>query len=535
VRNHPIAGHPVSLDGLREMFAWIETPGQQEAAKRRVLWREPARDCAQKTDRGAPTYTRKTPLNPISRSRSQILAWLPKRQEANMIIRITAAGIVLTGLLAACVPAQAGAASSGGPAKQSANPSPSSTADCNSPSLTTCYTPQQLQVAYGVKPLLDHGITGRGQTVVLPELAESQLNPPLVTDLRQDMAAFDSLFGLPAARMRVVTTLAGSRSPWLAFGEEVLDVEMVHALAPGATLVILLVPSTSLDNTSNAVSAAVASLRLGSTEGGVMSISAAGQVGGEHCVSRAQASSVNAALQRAARRHATVVAASGDIGAVAEPCDVYAALTGTGTFTPVKEVNLPASDPLVLSAGGTSLTASHTTGAWISETAWGLASGNPGNQGGSFQASGGGFSHLFARPAYQADVPDTGATRGVPDVSADASDRPGVAVVFSNGTQYIVQSHGGTSASAPMWAALIALADQYAGHRLGFVNPAIYRIARSPYYHRAFHDITQGNNTVQFPPETITGYRAAPGWDPVTGWGSPDAQVLIPLLARFAS
>jgi subtilase family serine protease len=264
-----------------------------------------------------------------------------------MIIRITAAGIVLAGLLAACVSAQAGAASSGGPARQP-------TVGCNSPSLPTCYTPQQLQVAYGIKPLLDHGITGRGQTVVLPELAESQLNPPLVTDLRQDMTAFDSLFGLPAARMRVVTTLAGSRSPWLAFGEEVLDVETVHALAPGATLVILLVPSTSLDNTSNAVSAAVASLRLGSTEGGVMSISAAAQIGGERCVSRAQANSVNAALQTAIDRGTTVVAASGDMGAAAYQCDVYSALTGTPPAAPVKGVTGiegPRSCDVVLFAG----------------------------------------------------------------------------------------------------------------------------------------------------------------------------------------
>src|SRR5258706_9219523 len=134
--------------------------------------------------------------------------------------------------------------------------------------------------------LLPGGTTARGDTVVRRDLAESGLTPPLVTDMRQDMAAFDSLFHLPAARMRVVTTLAGARSPWLAFGEEALDVEMVHALAPDAALVILLVPSTSLDNTGNAVSAAVGSLRLGSTEGAIMSISAAGQVGGEHCVSR---------------------------------------------------------------------------------------------------------------------------------------------------------------------------------------------------------------------------------------------------------
>jgi subtilase family serine protease len=412
-----------------------------------------------------------------------------------MIIRITAAGVVLAGLLtAACGSAQTTLASSSGPARQPTAAPSSSTADCVS--LATCYTPQQLQVAYGIKPLLDRGITGRGQTVVLPELAESQLNPPQITDLRQDMAAYASLFGLPAARMRVVTTLAGGSSPWLAFGEEVLDVELVHALAPDATLVILLLPSTSLDNTPNAVAAAVAELRLGPALGGVMSISAAGQIGGEHCVSHAQAGSVNAGLRAAVDRGMTVVAASGDIGAAAYQCDLYSALTGTPPAAPVKGVLLLASDPLVLAAGGTSLTASHATGAWISKTAWGLASGNPGNQGGSFQASGGGFS---------------------------------------NGTQDIVQSHGGTSASAPMWAALIALADQYAGHRLGFVNPAIYRIARSPHYHRAFHDITSGNNTVQFPPTTVTGYQAAPGWDPVTGWGSPDAQVLIPLLARFAN
>src|SRR6266702_3959675 len=293
-------------------------------------------------------------------------------------LRLLAAAMPLAALLAtACGPAQTGAASSGGPARQPPAPPPRSTADCNS--VTTCYTPQQLQVAYGIRPLLDRGINGRGETVVLPELAESRLNPPLVTDMRQDMAAFDNMFHLPAARMRVVTRLAGARSPWMAFGEDVLDVMMVHALAPDATLVILLLPSTSLDNTKNAVSAAVASLRLGSTEGGVMSLSAAGQIGGEHCVSRVQANSVNAALQTAASRHVTVVAASGDIGAVRYPCDVYSAAFGGGTFPPAKGVNLLASDPLVLGAGRTSLTPSHTTGAWISETAWGLPYGDPGS------------------------------------------------------------------------------------------------------------------------------------------------------------
>jgi subtilase family serine protease len=420
----------------------------------------------------------------------------------------------------------------GGTARPAGNQSAGGPGGCSPGS--TCYTPQQLEAAYGVRPLLRRGIDGRGETVVLPELAETHLDPPLVTDMRQDMAGYDHLFHLPAPRMRVVTTLAGAGSPWLAFGEEVLDVELVHALAPDASLVILLLPSTSLDNTPDAVAAAVAGLRLGPALGSVMSLSAAGQVGGEQCVSRAQAGRVNAALRAAVDRGMTVVAASGDIGAAAYQCDVYSALTGTVPAAPARGVSLLASDPLVLAAGGTALTASHT-GAWISETAWGLASGNPGNQGGSFQASGGGFSTLFARPAYQAGVPGIGAARGVPDVSADASDRTGVAVVFSDGTQDTVQSHGGTSASAPIWAALIALADQYAHRHLGFVNPAIYQIARGPRYHRAFHDITTGNNTVRFASATITGYRAGPGWDPVTGWGSPNATVLVPLLASYAS
>lgn len=107
-----------------------------------------------------------------------------------------------------------------------------------------------------------------------------------------------------------------------------------------------------------------------------------------------------------------------------------------------------------------------------------------------------------------------------------------LAISVGGGRVYIRNS-GGTSASAPIWAGLVALADQYAHRHLGFVSPALYRIARSARYHQAFHDITMGSNTVKFPPRTFQGYRAAPGWDPVTGLGSPDARVLVPLLARY--
>ena len=141
---------------------------------------------------------------------------------------------------------------------------------------------------------------------------------------------------------------------------------------------------------------------------------------------------------------------------------------------------------------------------------------------------------MFSQPSYQDDVPGIGEYRGVPDVSADATPHTGMAVVTSTGAgKYTISGSGGTSASAPIWAGLVALADQYAGRHLGFVNVGIYRIGRSARYHQAFHDVSTGDNTVSFPPKTITGYRASPGWDPVTGWGSPDAAVLVPLLGRY--
>ncbi|HEY6275493.1 MAG TPA: S53 family peptidase [Streptosporangiaceae bacterium] len=456
---------------------------------------------------------------------------LLNRGRRNRRIWVLTVGVAVTGLLAAtagCSPASHPAVTAPPAAHPAANPpSGGGTGDCGS--VTTCYMPHQLQVAYGIKPLLDRGIDGRGESIVLPELAYQQPSPPEVSDLRQDLARFDQLFGLPSARLHVVTSLAPAASPWLANGEEVLDAEMAHVVAPGAAITIVLVNPGSLNNPQSAIAAAVAAIRLGSTLGSVISISAAGQTGGEHCDGQAQVTELNTALRQAAAHHVTVVAASGDVGAAGEPCQVIKGLTG-GRFPPVKEANIPASDPFVLAAGGTSLAASHTTGAYIGETAWGLPFGNPGTQ---FQASGGGFSRVFPRPSYQDGVSGIGAARGVPDVSADASGHTGMVVVISNsGGGYLIRNSGGTSASAPIWAGLIALADQYAGHALGFVNPAIYHIGRSHLYHEAFHDITTGNNTPQFPGKTITGYRAAPGWDPVTGWGSPNAQVLVPLLAR---
>ena len=433
---------------------------------------------------------------------------------AAAVVALAVAGCQ-TATASPAVPGQAGAASTAAAA---------SGPDClTQPTPSACYTPQAFRAAYGISPLLDRGIDGSGQTVVLPEAAETgPVQPPLVTDIRQDLADFDSRFGLPPARIQVITTLAGpGASPWLASKEEAEDTELVHAVAPAATIVEL--PASAADGSTPAKAAATfaTEVRIAVGHGDVISLSASL---GEHFFTSAEVAAVHSALQYAAARHVTVVAGSGDDGAISD-------LGRFGSYAPVKEVSLPASDPLVLAAGGTSLTANHVTGAYLSETAWNTL---PVLSAGHSSASGGGFSHLFTRPAYQGGVPGTGAMRGVPDVAADALSTTGMALEFSlPGGDFFIGA-GGTSAAAPLWAGLIALADQQAGHPLGFVNPAIYRIARGPLYHQAFHDITTGNNTVTLasPPATVAGYQAGPGWDPVTGWGTPDAQVLIPLLAR---
>jgi subtilase family serine protease len=438
----------------------------------------------------------------------------------DIMIKLFLGVVTVAGLIAACGPA-AGTAHPGPPAKagRAANIGPPPNPNCLAPP-ATCYTPRAFRIAYGISPLLERGIDGRGQTVVMPELAQQP--GPDASDIRQDMARFDRLFGLAPARLRVVNSLAGTASPWLAGGEEVEDAEMVHAVAPGAAISIVVISQSAVRSPANFAAALTAFLRLGATRGGVLSISA---TIGEHYLTPAEVAGMDAALRADRDHHVTVVAASGDKGAAS---DLH-----FGSTTPVKEVSMPASDPLVLAAGGTSLTADRATGAYIGETAWNTLPAPPSPGDGS-SASGGGFSHLFARPRYQDGVPGAEATRGVPDVAGDAAFNTGMAVAATGGPagQAIVDPATGTSAAAPFWAGLVALADQLAHRHLGFINPTIYRIARGPLYHAAAHDITTGGNTFVLPPTTVTGYPAGPGWDPVTGWGTPDARVLVPLLAH---
>jgi subtilase family serine protease len=151
-------------------------------------------------------------------------------------------------------------------------------------------------------------------------------------------------------------------------------------------------------------------------------------------------------------------------------------------------------------------------------------------------ATGGGYSGAFPRPALQAGLPAPGG-RAIPDVAYDADHDTGVPTVrtVSGRTQLVIG--GGTSLGAPSWAAIAALADQRAGRRLGFLNAAVYRLAGSGQYAQAFRDVTQGDNTVRVRKSgqvvIVTGYSAGPGWDAVTGWGTPLASGLADLLPRY--
>jgi subtilase family serine protease len=153
-----------------------------------------------------------------------------------------------------------------------------------------------------------------------------------------------------------------------------------------------------------------------------------------------------------------------------------------------------------------------------------------------WNGSGGGFSHVFARPGYQNALP-TGSTaipqsaRGVPDISMDASCRTYVVVLDTAPGYGGYYGVCGTSAASPMFAGVVAIADQVAGHDLGQINDALYKMAGGSSYAADMYDVTSGNNT-QNDGSGVPGYAAGAGWDAVTGLGTPaDAPTFVHALA----
>jgi subtilase family serine protease len=388
-----------------------------------------------------------------------------------------------------------------------------------------CYQPSQIQAAYGLTPLLNKGINGTGRTIAIIDAFQS----PYV---QSDLSIFDSTFGLPDPSFQQIapqglTPFDPNDGNQVGWAEEItLDVLWAHAAAPGAK--ILLVLATSNDDTAlyNATKYVV-DHNLADT------ISQSfGEA--ETCMDPRVLKKQHTLFEQAARKQITVFASSGDSGAAQFNCDGSAAILSAST---------PASDPLVTGVGGTTLNADSTTDAYIGETAWTEVFGcnPPAVAVDDVNCSGGGFSTIYGRPAYQSGIPNTsGSGRGVPDVAYDAGVNGGVLthcgicnLIFgldpTDPTVFFI--FGGTSAGSPQWAGLTAVGDQLANHRLGDINPALYLISRAhDLYADAFHDITVGNNDVS---EIGTGHDTATNWDPATGLGSPNASKLLPLLGVF--
>ncbi|MDQ2876999.1 MAG: S53 family peptidase, partial [Actinomycetota bacterium] len=396
----------------------------------------------------------------------------------------------------------------GRPATQSPAAQPVSPSVGQPPSVAL--SPAQLTAAYNLGPLQQRGIDGAGQTIVI---VDSFGSPTIAADL----ASFDSAFGLRAPASLKVIQPAGpvpayqdnsTRSGWAS--ETSMDVEWAHAMAPAAAIVLVETPTAETEGPAGFPQIVTAeNFVLRHHLGQVISQSFGATE--ETFSSPAQLLALRGPYELAARDHVTVLAASGDNGATGETTDMRSVYN-----RPV--VEWPASDPLVTAVGGTQLKLGTGGQRLAPDSAW--------SQGG------GGRSAIFARPSYQDGVARvTGSHRGIPDISMDASCSSPVAVygTFGGGGW---QTSCGTSLATPLMAGIVALADQVAGHPLGLVNPALYKMATAR--SAGITDILAGDNAVRGDGgvQAVPGFRATPGYDLASGTGTVNGTVFVPELAR---
>ena len=453
---------------------------------------------------------------------------------------------------------------------------PPTQAQCNSAG-RRCFAPAGIRAAYNLAPLYALGDDGTGRTIALVDSYGSDT-------IAHDLHVYDSAFGLPPmcgeegvtcgpgmptfSTFSLQGTPATKAPPPTAKGpgqedksawalEVSLDVESAHAMAPGANILLVTTPTAEtlgeqgFPQMMNAVKyvathhmADVISMSLGAAEGSFGSTQSL--------------LNLRDGLQAAADNGVTVLASSGDFG----PVNSRKPPVGQGGSTlPGQTVGWPASDPLVTSVGGTALCTDPNASTRVVDNADPPAACQDPAAGGQAEivwdeasrgiATGGGFSDVFARPAYQ-DVLPPGSTpipagqRGLPDIALQASPRTGVLVyvtlppdgnsglICPEGTAcstgwYVV---GGTSASAPQWAGLVGIAAQIRGGGLGQIDGALYKIASDPARYAAdFFDVTVGTNETD---PSVPGFPASVGWDPSTGLGTPNAATLIPDLVAFS-
>lgn len=353
--------------------------------------------------------------------------------------------------------------------------------------VSTSYTPVQLGRIYRFPA----GTDGAGHTIAIIELGGGFT--------QTDLDSYFAGLGISGPVVTPVGVDGGAntpeRNPNGADGEVLLDIEVASALAPAAAIVVYFAPNTDAGFV-DAVSAAAHATPTPTA----ISISW-GQ--SEDAWTGQARTAFDQALADAALLGVTVTVAAGDDGS-----------TDGGSDGRV-HVDFPASSPHALACGGTRLDADPTTGQVHAETVW--------NNGVGRGATGGGVSDAFSRPSWQAGagVPARSgqAGRGVPDVSAVADPQTGYRVRV-DGTDIVV---GGTSAVAPLWAALATRLAEAAGRPLGLLTPALYQGVPAGTVAPGFRDITTGTNGA---------YSAGPGWDPCTGLGVPDGTALLTALGR---
>jgi subtilase family serine protease len=399
-------------------------------------------------------------------------------------------------------------------------PAPISTTDCLAEIGIRCYTPVQYRKAYSLNPLYRQGITGAGRTIVI---VDSYGSPTIASDLQ----TFDAEFGFPNPQLKIeqfgtIPPFDPTNSTMVGWAfETTLDVEYAHSIAPRAKIVLAETPVAETEGVTGfpEMMQAEASL-INRGVGDVISQSFGATENTFPGFSQGNFSSLldlRYAFKDALAHHVTVVAGSGDEGATNAESDGE-------TLYPYRVNSWPSSDPLVTSVGGTMLDLDNNGNRLAPDAVW--------NDG--YGAGGGGESAVFGRPFFQNGVAGVvGSSRGTPDISMTAAVN-GAAWIYgsflgaSNPGWTLV---GGTSEATPIFAGVVALADQLAGHRLGWINPDLYALGALSQHgvRTGIVDVTIGNNSFA----GVTGFDATPGYDLASGWGTVNANKFVRALARF--
>jgi kumamolisin len=353
------------------------------------------------------------------------------------------------------------------------------------PRAGSTYTPMDMAKLYNF-PNGD----GSGETVAILEFGGGYTNSELstyFTSLGITMPQITAVL-LPGAQNLPTPAPAPTQdnpNPPDPDAEVVMDIEAVGAIAPKAHIKVYFAKDATDKSFVDCIDKAI------NDKPTVISISWGGP---ESTWQSAALTSIDKSLARAAAMSIPVTVASGDDGST------------DGTSPTILDVDFPCSSPHALACGGTRLEGKTTI---INETVWNSNGG----------ATGGGVSSKFKKPDYQVnvDVPAASTSsggRGVPDVCGNADPDTGFDIQWDGKTG----TSGGTSAVAPLWAALIAILAQKLGHNVPFLNSVLYANSGS------LHDITEGSNDLG---DGNGHYKAQKGWDACTGLGSPDGNSIL--------